>query len=156
MNTMKSLDRRTVLRGSAVAAAGAAAAATLAACGGEDSASVAETSTTAAGIGGAVPIEAADGPVPLGSAADVVVGGGVIFKDQEVVVTQPTSGNFKAFSSVCTHQGCAISSIVDGAMICPCHNSRFSLADGSVLQGPATEPLPEKAVSVTAGAISLG
>ncbi|SNT33666.1 Rieske (2Fe-2S) protein [Rhodococcoides kyotonense] len=156
MNTMNSLDRRTILRGSVVAATGAAAAVTLAACGGGDSSSVAETSTKAAGIGGAVPTEAADGPVSLGSAADVAVGGGVIFKDQEVVVTQPTSGSYKAFSSVCTHQGCAISSIEDGAMICPCHNSKFSLTDGSVLQGPATEPLPEKVVTVSGGAISLG
>lgn len=80
----------------------------------------------------------------------------MIYKDQDVVVTQPTEGVFKAFSSVCTHQGCAVSSIKDGAMVCPCHNSLFSIADGSVISGPATEPLPEKTVTVTGDVITLG
>ncbi|WP_032391695.1 Rieske (2Fe-2S) protein [Rhodococcoides fascians] len=156
MTTTNDLDRRAVLRGSAIAVAGVAAAATLAACGSDDSASTEAATTTAAGIGGATPTEAADGPVSLGPAADIAVGGGVIYNAQEVVVTQPTSGAYKAFSSVCTHQGCAISSIEDGAMICPCHNSKFSLTDGSVLQGPATEALPEKTVTVSGGEITLG
>lgn len=51
-----------------------------------------------------------DGEV-VGAAADIPVGGGTIFPDQEVVVTQPEAGNFKAFSAVCTHQKCILVSV---------------------------------------------
>ena len=40
--------------------------------------------------------------------ATVPVGGGVILTKDEVVVTQPEAGTFKAFSAVCTHQGCLV------------------------------------------------
>jgi Rieske Fe-S protein len=74
------------------------------------------------------------------------VGGGVI--GGGVVVTQPTEGEFRGFSSTCTHQGCTVASVADGVISCPCHGSRFSAEDGSVDNGPATAPLPEVAVSV--------
>lgn len=80
--------------------------------------------------------------------ATIPVGGGKVFPDLKAVVTQPQAGTFKAFSSTCTHQGCAVTSVADGAIVCPCHNSRFDISTGEVLDGPATKPLPEKAVSV--------
>jgi len=60
------------------------------------------------------------------------------------VVTQPVSGTFKAFSATCTHQGCAVSEVANGTINCPCHGSRFAVADGSVTAGPATTPLARK------------
>lgn len=80
--------------------------------------------------------------------ATIPVGGGKVFPDLKAVVTQPEAGTFKAFSSTCTHQGCAVTSVEDGAIVCPCHNSRFDIATGEVQDGPATEPLPEKRVSL--------
>ena len=85
--------------------------------------------------------------------AEVPVGGGVIMQTASFVVTQPTAGTFKAFSSVCTHEGCPVSQISQGAIICTCHNSHFSLADGSVISGPARRPLP--AAKVTQSGDSL-
>lgn len=81
------------------------------------------------------------------SAADVPVGGGTILGEAKVVVTQPAEGQFKAFSAVCTHQGCPVQTITDGTINCPCHGSQFSLEDGSVVTGPATAPLTELAVT---------
>jgi nitrite reductase/ring-hydroxylating ferredoxin subunit len=73
--------------------------------------------------------------------ADVPVGGGVIMADASFVVTQPTAGTYKAFSSVCTHEGCPVSRISNGQIICTCHDSHFSVKDGSVVSGPARRAL---------------
>ncbi|HYO01179.1 MAG TPA: Rieske (2Fe-2S) protein [Mycobacterium sp.] len=89
----------------------------------------------------------------LAKIADVPVGSGVIVED--VVITQPTAGDFKGFSSVCTHAGCNVSSIADGKIVCPCHNSEYNL-DGTVAQGPAKQPLEAKAVSVQGDSIVAG
>jgi Rieske Fe-S protein len=91
----------------------------------------------------------------LGPAADIPVGGGVVFADQKVVVTQPTKGDFKAFTAVCTHQGCVVSNVADGTINCPCHASKFSIEDGSVQSGPAPSALGTVDVTVKGGEISL-
>ncbi|MFI6036419.1 Rieske (2Fe-2S) protein [Streptomyces sp. NPDC051315] len=91
----------------------------------------------------------------LARTADIPVGGGKIFKDEKVVVTQPTKGDFKAFSAVCTHQGCTVAGVADGTINCPCHRSSFRIADGSVTGGPATRPLPEEQVTVEGDVIRL-
>ncbi len=114
----------------------------------------------AAAVGVAVPVLAACGssggtdvtgtPPSSGGAiktTDIPVGGGKIFPDQQVVVTQPTAGVFKAFSSTCTHQGCQVTEVLNGTIDCPCHGSRYSIVDGSVKGGPAPRPLPEKTVT---------
>ena len=83
-------------------------------------------------------------PQALARTSDIPVGGGEIFADQGVVVTQPTAGEFKAFGPICTHQGCPVTNVDGGTINCTCHNSRFSIEDGSVKAGPATKPLPAK------------
>jgi len=88
----------------------------------------------------------------IAKTSDVAVGSGVIVG--EVVVTQAAAGDFKGFSSTCTHAGCALNEVVDGTINCPCHGSKFNL-DGSVAQGPATEPLEPKAVTVQGDSIVL-
>ena len=86
------------------------------------------------------------GPVTV-PASDIPVGGGKIFEAQQVVVVQPVAGTFKAFSAICTHQGCVVGSVQNGKIVCPCHNSEFSATDGSVTQGPAMTALAAKTVS---------
>ncbi|GAB4059199.1 hypothetical protein GCM10028775_69660 [Catellatospora paridis] len=80
---------------------------------------------------------------PLVEAGKVPVGGGVVLEAERLVVTQPQAGVFKAFSAVCTHQGCIVTSVADGVIECGCHGSRFRAADGTVAGGPANRPLRE-------------
>ncbi|MGW7253440.1 Rieske (2Fe-2S) protein [Streptomyces sp. NPDC054834] len=95
------------------------------------------------------------GGTDLGSTGDIPVGGGKVFADRKVVVTQPKEGEFKAFSAVCTHRGCTVKRIADGTIDCPCHGSRFDVADGTVAHGPATRPLPPKKITVDGKSIRL-
>ena len=85
---------------------------------------------------------------PLTTTKKVPVGGGLIFAQQRIVVTQPQAGTIKAFSAVCTHQGCLVSQITGDSIECPCHGSLFSIKDGSVVRGPATDPLRPVGVTV--------
>ncbi|GGT02332.1 Rieske (2Fe-2S) protein [Streptomyces cinerochromogenes] len=147
--------RRTVM-----AAAGAAGlAAALTACGSDDDSSAgAATGSDSAGSGGSAQDSsgtAAGGGAALAKTADIPEGGGRIFKDHGVVVTQPTAGTYKAFSSKCTHQGCAVGSVANGVIVCPCHHSEFSVTDGSVKKGPATQALAAAKITVSGDEIKL-
>ena len=73
------------------------------------------------------------------------------------MVSQPTSGDFKAFSTICTHQGCAIKQLnaAQREIECNCHHSKFSITDGSVKQGPANKPLSELKVAVSGEEITV-
>jgi Rieske Fe-S protein len=114
--------------------------------------------------GSAAPGSAASGstapggaaPGTLASTAEVPEGGGTIIDGVNVVLTQPQAGSFKGFSAVCTHQGCIVDSISDGIIGCPCHGSEFSIKDGSVVRGPATQPLPPVAIKVEGTSIVKG
>jgi Rieske Fe-S protein len=139
MMTTTPVSRRVVLLGGA--AIGTAAA--LAACG-EDSGS---GSTAQSGSDASAGAEL--------NVADVPVGGGTIVASPGVVVTQPSQGSFKAFSAVCTHQGCLVSKVENGRIICACHNSMFSAADGSVVSGPATRALAARNVTVSGDTLTV-
>jgi nitrite reductase/ring-hydroxylating ferredoxin subunit len=91
----------------------------------------------------------------LATTSQIPVGSGMIFTSQQVVVTQPVSGEFKAFSAVCTHMGCIVSQISDGTIDCPCHGSQYSIKTGDVVSGPAPKPLPAKQIKVTGDSIFL-
>jgi Rieske Fe-S protein len=95
------------------------------------------------------------GAKALANTSDIPSGGGKVFEGQKVVVTQPSEGEFKAFTAVCTHQGCTVDDVSDGTINCPCHGSKFKIADGSVAGGPASEPLAEKKIKVSGGKITL-
>lgn len=97
-----------------------------------------------------------NGAEGLVAAADVPVGGGVILSDAEIVITQPSEGEFRGFSSRCTHQGCQVTDVSDGLIRCPCHGSRYFVEDGTVERGPAPEPLPEIEISQQDGQIVQG
>jgi Rieske Fe-S protein len=94
-------------------------------------------------------------PAVLGPVTDIPVGGGKIFEAQKVVVTQPTQGQIKCFSAICTHLGCIVGQVSGGTINCPCHGSEFHITDGSVARGPATRPLGPKKITIAGGVVSL-
>jgi Rieske Fe-S protein len=91
----------------------------------------------------------------LGAASDVPVGGGAIYTAAKVVVTQPASGQYKAFSAVCTHVGCLVNKVTSGTIGCPCHGSEFKITDGAVVAGPAPSPLAARPVKIVDGQVIL-
>src|SRR5512139_1730364 len=149
-------SRRQVLAVAAAVGAGGL----VAACGGSGSSSGPADSGNGSTSGSPSGSTSGGGSTPAGGStgslaktADVPVGGGEVLADQKVVLTQPQAGTFKAFSAICTHQGCTVGSVSGGTINCPCHGSQFSAADGSVKNGPATAPLREIAVKVEGGSI---
>lgn len=99
------------------------------------------TSSSPGGDGTTVPV------------ADVPVGSGIIVGS--FVVTQPVEDSFEAFSSRCTHQGLPVQQVTDAAIVCGHHGSTFSLADGSVITGPATRPLAAATVSRSGDTLTI-
>ncbi|WP_316527122.1 Rieske (2Fe-2S) protein [Kitasatospora brasiliensis] len=95
------------------------------------------------------------GPVDLGPASEVPEGGGKVYREQKVVVTQPTAGEYKAFDARCTHAGCLVDQVKNDQILCPCHGSRFAAADGTVKEGPAKTALPAYTVTVEAGNLKV-
>lgn len=84
---------------------------------------------------------------------EIPVGGGKIVG--QFVVTQPTAGNFEAFSYLCTHQHLPVQQITTTAIVCGRHGSTFSLTDGSVITGPATSPLAKATISVNGDTLTI-
>ncbi|MEU6844941.1 Rieske (2Fe-2S) protein [Streptomyces sp. NPDC046716] len=95
-------------------------------------------------------------PVVLAKTSDIPVGGGRVFAAEKVVVTQPAQGDFKAFSAICTHEGCTVNRVAGGTIDCPCHGSKYRIADASVAAGPAPRPLPPRRIGVSGNSITLG
>jgi Rieske Fe-S protein len=163
--------RRGVLAG--VGLVGLAGAITACSSGGSSSSAVVADPATSSGVGASTatsaaasapasasassPSSAAGGTAAgaLAATSAIPVGGGKIFAAQTTVVTQPTAGEFKVFSAVCTHMGCIVNQIADGRIDCPCHGSEYSITDGAVLAGPAPKPLPAKPFKVTGDSIFL-
>ncbi|WP_327307478.1 Rieske (2Fe-2S) protein [Streptomyces sp. NBC_01298] len=149
--------RRTVLAAGASVLAGGV----LTACGGAD-----ETKPSSEGGSAPTAQNSASASAPASAPAgeskalvkssEVPVGGGTVLKGEKLVVTQPTAGNFRCFTAVCTHSGCLVNKVEAGTIDCPCHGSKFKDTDGAVAKGPATRPLEEKKITVSpAGEISL-
>lgn len=151
-------DRRSFLRGVAIAGVALPFAV---ACGSSDgsSANVGSTPPSSKDTTPAAsdPTSSSGGGADvLTASSDVPVGGGVILPDADTVVTQPTKGTFAGFAAHCTHAGCLFASVSDGTINCTCHGSKFSIKDGSVVNGPATEPLPKKTVKAEGSDIVAG
>jgi Rieske Fe-S protein len=92
----------------------------------------------------------------LTTTSDVPEGGGVVLDGAGIVITQPDPGDFKGFTNICTHMGCPVSNVSGGTINCLCHGSQYSIADGSVVAGPAPSPLAEKPITVKGKDILAG
>jgi Rieske Fe-S protein len=103
----------------------------------------------------AAPPPPAPAGTPLAKVADIPVGGGTVFPEQQVVVTQPETGTFHGFSAVCTHQGCTVGDVTGGTINCPCHGSKFAITDGAPTEGPAKRPLDPRQVTAAGDDVTL-
>lgn len=80
-------------------------------------------------------------------AGDIPVGGVKLFRypdsKEQCLLIRTDEDEYVAYSQKCTHLSCAVYySREDNQLICPCHNGRFSIHDGAVIQGPPTRALP--------------
>jgi Rieske Fe-S protein len=147
---VRSSSRRAVL-----ASACAACAAALAGCarygtsnGLAGPPAAAATTPTTPSAGGAASSAGTSTSAVLASTADIPVGGGKVLTAQKIVITQPQAGSFHAFTAICTHQGCIVDAVSAGTIDCPCHGSKYSAVNGSVVNGPATLPLAAVSIKV--------
>ncbi len=162
------ISRRRFIRLGTAVGVGAAGASVLAACGGG---SAGEGSDNGGGSGGGYHGNAGGGGgsnespgkktggskgarAPGGQAiartSEVAPGSALKFENsgQPAVLVHLQSGDFVAYSAVCTHQGCTVA-YTSGQLVCPCHGSVFDPAKGAaVVQGPAQLPLPKIPVKV--------
>jgi Rieske Fe-S protein len=160
-------SRRYLLRAAGVGGAVIAVGAAAAACGSSSNGSTTDpaqassaagdpaSSSPAAATGGSSAAAAGGSGTPLYSTSQIPLKGGMInaSADGGIVVTQPSSGEYKAFTSTCTHMGCTVGTVSNNVIQCPCHGSQFSAVDGSVVNGPATKPLAAKNITVSGGNI---
>jgi Rieske Fe-S protein len=99
--------------------------------------------------------EQASGGTAIAAESEVAPGSAVEFEDSgnPAVLVHLQSGDFVAYSAVCTHQACAVA-YRGGNLACPCHGSVFDPSNGaSVVNGPAQRPLPEIPVEVRDGEV---
>ena len=146
--THPSLTRRTVIKHAGLAAAAIAG---LSACTNYGAPNTGEPSGAATSAGGGAGGQATG---LTAKAADIPVGSGTIFPEAQAVITQPQAGEFKAFTSICTHQQCPVADVTD-TINCKCHGSKFDITDGSVANGPAEKPLEAKTVTVEGDSLSV-
>ncbi|HZA44876.1 MAG TPA: Rieske (2Fe-2S) protein [Rubrobacter sp.] len=159
---MEKISRERFIRLGSALGVGAAVA-SLAACGGsgssgdsgssggkqDDSGESKKAGSSAAGG------EAHSGGAAIARESEVAPGSAVEFKDggQDAVLVHLESGDFAAYSAVCTHQGCTVA-YQKGQLACPCHGSVFDPANGAeVVTGPAQSPLPEIPIEVKGGQV---
>jgi Rieske Fe-S protein len=155
-------DRRTLLRTTALGVAAAGVGVTAAACSTQNSVAQGTAATSAepadpgaaSGSGSASSSGSGSGS-PVATTSQVPVKGGFINQDVAVVVTQPSAGEYKAFTAVCTHQQCIVGSVSNNVILCPCHGSEYDATTGEVVRGPAPQALAAKTIKVDGSNIML-
>jgi Rieske Fe-S protein len=144
------ISRRTVIMNTGLAAAAMAG---LSSCTNYSTQPATEPSAAGTSGGATGGSSGAGGPLSV-KETEIPVGSGKIFPDAQTVITQPQKGEFKAFSAICTHQGCVVGTVTN-TINCPCHGSKYSITDGSVVNPPAPQPLPAKTIKVKGDTLTV-
>lgn len=95
------------------------------------------------------------GSITVGKLEDFVLGSAktVLVNEHPVLVIRESSGQFRAFSALCTHLQCVVAYSSERNRIeCPCHQGVYSI-DGQNVSGPPPRPLDEYPVTVSDGAV---
>jgi nitrite reductase/ring-hydroxylating ferredoxin subunit len=72
-----------------------------------------------------------------------------------MLVVRNDATTVSAYTATCTHQQCTINGFGGNVFQCPCHGSQFNPANGSVVRGPATQPLRRFTASINNGVVSI-
>lgn len=94
--------------------------------------------------------EATQNSVVAGKVGEIAVNTGKIFKfgNKPGILVHTQSGDYKAFSAVCTHLDCIVQYRTDSRIIwCACHNGQYNL-NGQNIGGPPPRPLEEFTVNI--------
>lgn len=157
--TEEHLSRARFIRLSAALGVGTAGASMLAACGGESGsggeAAPAPSEEPAQAPDGDSPEEEVEQGTAIAQESEVAPGSARPFKNagEPAVLVHLESGDFVAYSAVCTHAGCEVA-YNNSQLACPCHGSIFDPANGAaVVSGPANRPLPEIPVEARDGQV---
>ncbi len=95
--------------------------------------------------------------VDAGKVSDFAKNSGKIirFGNEPVILIRKPSGEFKAFSAVCTHLSCTVQFRKDWEVIwCACHNGKYNLS-GKNISGPPPRPLKEYNVNIQKGKLLI-
>jgi arsenite oxidase small subunit len=92
----------------------------------------------------------------VASLGEIPVGGVKLFAyptaEDPCILVRTAGDSYVAYSQKCTHLSCAVYYSKDQNQLeCPCHQGFFSIADGSVLEGPPRRPLPRVALERKGG-----
>ena len=148
----KGISREEFIRLGAAVGLGSAAVPFLSACGGGGGSAGSGEIPKAGASGGGGP-KVGKGRV-IAKKSEVEPGKAFPFADDETgqqsVLVHLESGEFAAYSAVCTHQACTVAYRPQTQKLaCPCHGSVFDPAKGAAVEtGPARRPLPEVPIRV--------
>jgi arsenite oxidase small subunit len=95
-------------------------------------------------------------PRAVAALDEIPVGGVKLFAyptaEDPCILVRTGGESYVAYSQKCTHLACAVYYAKEQHRLeCPCHQGFFSIADGSVLQGPPQRPLPRVALEARSG-----
>lgn len=90
------------------------------------------------------------GPIVVCKITDIPIGSGKKFDVAgiPILITQPSVGQFRGFSAICTHAGFVMNNVANSEIKCDNHGALYSAEDGSVLSGPAPRALGKVEVTV--------
>ena len=154
----KDISRRRFIRLGAAVGLGSVGASMAAGCGVDIGSSETQGSPTAGGASGGGGPKVGKGEA-IAKASEVGPGKAFPFTDDETgqqsVLVHLESGEFAAYSAICTHQACTVAYRPQTRKLaCPCHGSVFDPADGArPTTGPAQMPLPELGIRVEGGEV---
>lgn len=96
--------------------------------------------------------------IPVSRAEDLKEGDMRAFDvhDTKIAVAN-VAGKFYAFDDTCTHRGCSLAEgdLQETTVTCLCHGSEFDVTSGTVLRGPAWEPVETYQTRVEGGDLEI-
>lgn len=97
--------------------------------------------------------------VPLGPDSPLTKVGGSAYVDSsagKIIVIHSSEGKFVAFSAICTHKrGLLAFDATKGVLECPKHGSKFDGKTGSVVNGPAENPIASYAAKAAKDSVTI-